>query len=92
MRRDVMKEEKGESREASPREHFTGKIRKISSQDSVWQKKEVDSPGNRIGSQMAKDNIQMLPIFAQSKRREKLFLKLESHLYITDSPNNEVCT
>lgn len=88
----MLYEEEGASREASPREHFTGKIRKISSQDSVWQKKEVDSPGNRIGSQMAKDNIQMLPIFAQSKRREKLFLKLESHLYITDSPNNEVCT
>lgn len=44
MRRDVVKEEKGASREARPRDNFTGK-KKISSQGSIWQKKEVDAPG-----------------------------------------------
>lgn len=52
---NCMKGGKGASQEASPRDHFTGKIRKISSQGSIWQRKEVASPENRIGSQMAKD-------------------------------------
>ena len=35
-----LKEGQGTSREASPRDHFTGKNRKISSPSSVWQKRK----------------------------------------------------
>lgn len=35
-----MREGKAASREASPRDHFSGKIRKINSQGSVWQKRK----------------------------------------------------
>ena len=41
---------------------------------------------------MAKDWVHMLPRSTQSRRGAKSFLKVESHLYIADSPNNEVGT
>lgn len=51
MRRDGKKGGKGASKEASPRDGFTGEI---SSQGSDWQKRK-QSLGNRIRSQMARD-------------------------------------
>lgn len=74
--------------EASPRDRFNGKIRKISSQGSIWQKRKQAPQGTGL----AKNWTEMLPRFAQSRREAKSCLKLESHPYTGGSPNDEVCT
>lgn len=62
-----MKGGQGRSREASPRDHFTGKQKHKVLEFSLA-KKKVDFPGNERGSQMAQNWTHMLPRFAQSRK------------------------